>query len=169
MCAAAAPGSSTGPAAAVAHLTVRVPTSVPAGGTVQIESRLHIASDGPRILTGPALARILVMRYGTVVATSTGASAHYLMPLTLSGPSERAIPVLPTSVRLHGCAPDGGASPLPAGQYSVVAVLGYRLDGLNLAPNAPADSGAMSPSRSAPTPDQQRFQLVSDPVTFTIA
>lgn len=146
--------ASSGPAAAVATLRVSAPFTATPGAELAVRTTLQVRSDGPRIIVGPALSDLLVVRDGVVVGRSGGVRPQVLVPLALRGGTTRQVQVVPASVRMSGCGE--GAAPLAAGRYELVAVLGYRQDALN--------SGA----DGARSPGGTQFQLVSDPVVVTV-
>jgi hypothetical protein len=144
---------SSGPASAVARLTVSAPSTARAGSSVPVESRIEVTNDAPRIITASTGSRILIVRGGRVVGASTGGSAP-AVPLPLRAGTTRPAQALPESVHLAGCTVDAKGAELPPGEYALVGVLAYGGDPMNNA----QDGGAGSRS----------FVLVSAPVPITV-
>jgi hypothetical protein len=147
---------SSGPASSLAELRVSASSTAAAGGTVTVQSALHVTSDGQRIITGPSMSNLLITRDGFVVGKSDAAQSDIAVPLVLRAGATRPVQVVPASIEMSGCAADVGGNrpPLPAGEYGIVAVLGYRLDPLNSA----VDGG----------PGGGQFHLVSKPAMITV-
>lgn len=141
------PGASTGPAAGVAAVRLALPASGAAGSTLGASTSVVVRSDAPRIVLQPAVSGLVVLRGGTVVASAAGHGVA--VPLPLRAGATMPAQVVPEALPLIGC--DG--TPLPAGRYTVRAVVGYGGDPLN----AGAGDGA------------GRFQLVSPAVPLTVS
>ncbi len=141
------PGASTGPAAGVAAVRLALPASGAAGSTLGASTSVVVRSDAPRIVLQPAASGLVVLRGGTVVASAAGHGAA--VPLPLRAGATMPAQVVPEALPLIGC--DG--APLPAGRYTVRAVVGYGGDPLN----AGAGDGS------------GRFQLVSPAVPLTVS
>ena len=160
------PGS-IGPLTHVARLTLSVPATAMAGDTVAASATVTSNALPPRVIAMPAASALLVVHEGVVVGVTRGTStpATPEMPLLLSGTGSHPAQALPRQVRLEACGSGAAATALPAGQYSVVAVLGYRVDGFNAAPAGGApDTGAGVPLNTGPT-----FALVSAPAPLTVS
>jgi hypothetical protein len=141
------PGASTGPAAGVAAVRLALPASGAGGSTLGVSTSVVVRSDAPRIVLQPAVSGLVVLRGGTVVASAAGHGVA--VPLPLRAGATMPAQVVPEALPLIGC--DG--APLPAGRYTVRAVVGYGGDPLN----AGAGDGA------------GRFQLVSPAVPLTVS
>lgn len=144
---AAAPVASTGPAAAVASVQLTVPRTAPSGGAVPARSTVVVHADAPRVVLLPASSGLAVLRGATLVGW-TGGSGTSPVPLPLSAGASRPAQVVPDALTLVAC--DG--SPLPAGEYTVQAVVGYGSDALDAA------AGGVP----------RIFHLVSEPVPLTV-
>jgi len=148
---------SSGPASRIAELRLSAASTAAPGADVAVRSTLHVTADGARIITGPSMSKLLITQHGVVVGKSDAAQPDFAVPLALRAGAARPAQVLPTSVRMSGCpgaAGDQTRSPLAAGEYAIVAVLGYRLDPLNSGADGPQTGGA--------------FYLVSAPAPITV-
>lgn len=148
--------SSSGPLTGGVELTLDAPASMPAGESVSVLVTITSTAAVPRMITVPALSALLVVRDGQVVGGARGESTT-AVPLQLNSGEARPAQAIPNAVRLVGCASD--TAPLAAGTYTLVAVLGYRIDSLNAAPN---DSTVVPPATG------RDFALVSAPVLITV-
>jgi hypothetical protein len=143
------PGASTGPAAPLVTVTVTAPRTAKGGEAITVRASLVVAADAPRVVLHPATSALLLLQGATVTAWVGGDSmTDHSVPMPLTGGTTRPAQVVPTTVPLIGC--DG--QPLPPGQYTLQAVVGYGGDPLNA--GAAGAAGA--------------FQLVSAPTTLTI-
>lgn len=140
--------TSTGPLTGLARLTISAPTTGRPGDKVPVSARLEIFADGPRIITTPATSAVLLVRGRRVVGRSDPATSAADIPLVVRAGSRRVAQAVPGTVRLIGRTAHAGD--LPAGDYALIGVLGYRLDPLNAA----VDGGPLRP---------HGFSLVSDP------
>ncbi len=148
---------SSGPASSLAELRLSAASTAAGGADVAVRSALHVLADGQRIITGPSMSQLLITQRGEVVGKSDVAQPDLAVPLVLRAGADRPVQVLPASVRMSGCPAGAGAdsrAPLPAGEYGIVAVLGYRQDSLNSA----VDGG----------PGGRQFYLVSSPASITV-
>jgi hypothetical protein len=152
--------TSTGPAAAAATISLHSPSTAPRGSTITVTTTLQTLANQYRIITDPRTSVVLVLA-GNRVVGRTGHTGRSLLtvPVPLRPAELRPLQVVPGIVRLVGCPTAGGdiGADLPAGQYAVVAVLGYTMDSLNS-----AESGIDRTSGARP------FTLVSAPVPLTI-
>jgi hypothetical protein len=148
---------SSGPLSKLARVVVNAPRSGPAGQVVSVSSVIKISADGARVITSSASSDLLIVRDDRVVGRSGPLPERTDIPLPLKAGAARPGQAVPTSVRLSGCptVAGGAAAPLPAGEYGLVAVLGYRLDPLNAAADGARAGGST-------------FVLVSEPVTITV-
>jgi hypothetical protein len=110
------------------------------------------------VITTPSTSAVLVVRDGQVVGGSHGGSGSEV-PLQLSAGQVRPAQAIPRSVRLVGCTSRAGSTSLLPGDYTLVAVLGYRTDSLNA---APADGTAPEQARG------RSFVLISAPAAITV-
>ncbi|CAN5669368.1 hypothetical protein BH10ACT8_BH10ACT8_06710 [soil metagenome] len=154
--------TSSGPAAAVATVRLTAPGTAAAASTIQVQASLDVAHDATRIITGPSSSDVLIVQDGQVVGRSNERRPALAVPLQLQSGRGRLLQAVPTSVVLSGCPSgtgpgDAQRSPLPAGDYSLVAVLGYSVDSLNGA----ADGGNAAPGAAS-------YALVSEPVAVTV-
>jgi len=148
--------TSAGPLAHLARLTVAAPSAAAAGATVALTVTISATTDAPRMITTPASSAVLVVQNGRVVGRARGVTAPEV-PLQLTSGVATPAQAIPKNVRLDSCA--SGAGALAAGSYSLVAVLGYRADPMNSAPNdgdVPQQAGG------------QPFVLVSAPARITV-
>lgn len=146
--------TSSGPLAKLARLTLGAPARAAIGTTVTAAVTVTMNPASPRVVTIAAASALLVVRDGEILAgTRGGSQTGTLLQPGASAP--QLATAVPTSTRLDTCA--GGTTKLAAGQYSLVAVLGYRVDSLNsAADDAPAEPG------------RQTFVLVSPPSPLTV-
>jgi hypothetical protein len=142
---------SSGPASQIVELRLTAPATTAPGAQVPVTATLQITADGQRIITGASMSQLLITHGGKVVGRSDAAQADLSVPLMLRAGATRPAQVLPTSVRMNSC---DSATPLPAGEYAIVAVLGYRLD--------PFNSGVDGMHPGGP------FYLVSQPAPITV-
>ena len=155
--------ASSGPLAVLARLELDAPAAAQAGQEVRVSVTVRSTSDTPRVITTPATSALLVVRGDQVVGRAVGTAAAAQVPLQLPARASRPAQAIPESVRLVACA-DSGTTELAAGQYAIVAVLGYQLDSLNTVPE-----GAVAPPRSSGPPTGARaFRLVSPPAPITV-
>ncbi|MBV9870425.1 MAG: hypothetical protein JO214_07365 [Frankiaceae bacterium] len=150
--------TSTGPLARAAHLTITVPAAASGGEVLPVTATVLSTSPLPRMITTPATSAVLLARDGVVVGRAVGRPRPSI-PLQLAGAGSKPAQAVPTSIRLVTCGPPNATTPLPAGQYDVVGVLGYQLDSLN---QAPADSSG------APPTGGRSFVLVSAAASTTL-
>jgi hypothetical protein len=143
--------ASTGPLTHLARLTISAPSTAHRGDNVPVTVRVEIWTDGPRVITTPATSAVLVVHGDRVVCRSAAPPSATNIPLIVRAGSHRPGQALPTAVRLT----TGNSGDLPPGTYTLVGVLGYRLDPLNAA----VDGGPL-PQRS--------FALVSEPAPITV-
>jgi len=150
--------TSSGPLAHLARLTFEGPATASAGESLQVSATVTSSETVPRVIATPATSGLLVVQGDRVVGGVLG-SASPEVPLQLLPGAVSPAQTIPASVRLEACAADG-ATALEPGSYSLVAVLGYRVDSLNAAPN---DGSPISPTRGP------NFVLVSaaSPVTVS--
>jgi hypothetical protein len=148
---------SSGPLAQSARLTLKAPGTASPGQVVRVDATVTSPAGLPRVVTTPATSALLVVSGGSVVGRALGGSGPDV-PLELTAGSTGPAQAVPTSVRLAGCDSAAGTTPLPAGEYRLVGVLGYQLDALN---EAPADS-------SAPPTGNRSFVLISAPAPITV-
>jgi hypothetical protein len=146
--------ASSGPLVHAASLAVTAPAAAAPGQTVTVSATVTSTATVPRVVTTPATSAVLLVQGKRVVGRALGAPAAAPVPLVLAAGADRPAQAVPRSVRLVGC----GSAALPAGRYTLVAVLGYQLDPVNAAPDAAA----------APSPGGRRFALVSAPAPITI-
>jgi uncharacterized protein (DUF58 family) len=126
-----------------------------AGASAPVRTTVTSAAPLPRVVTTAAGSAVLIVRDNKVVGITLSAATSDV-PLQMSGGASQLAQVLPKVVRLESCA---SGSRLGVGTYSIVAVLGYRVDALSA---APADAGGPPPSRGA------SFVLVSAPAPIEI-
>ena len=109
----------------MAAVRLALPASGAAGSTLGASTSVVVRSDAPRIVLQPAASGLVVLRGGTVVASAAGHGVA--VPLPLRAGATMPAQVVPEALPLIGC--DG--TPLPAGRYTVRAVVGYGGDPLN--------------------------------------
>jgi hypothetical protein len=114
-------------------------------------------ASAPRVITTSASSALLVVRDGQVVGGTKGSSMTAI-PLQPNAGAAQPASAVPTSIRLDECAGTGGTAKLAKGRYSLVAVLGYRVDSLN---SAAADAPAQAAG--------QTFVIVSAPAPLTVS
>lgn len=152
--------TSSGPAASVAKVRLTAPGTAASGATISVQASLDVAHDASRIITGPNSSDVLIVQDGQVVGRSNDRRSALAVPLQLQVGQGRPLQAVPTSIVLSGCPSgtgDGQRAPLPPGDYTLVAVLGYSVDALNGAADggtAPAGTGS--------------YALVSEPVAVTV-
>lgn len=147
--------TSTGPLADVARVSVGALGPARAGEEVSVRVTLEARSDTQRVILTSASSALLLVNGDDVVARTEGDRTAGQIPLRLVAGRTWPAQAVPASIRLESCR---GGRPLPAGQYAVVAVLGYEPDSLNTA----ADGAAARPTGS------RSLQLVSAPQPITI-
>jgi hypothetical protein len=147
------PGS-TGPAAPLVTVRITAPTTAAAGATIAVQAMADVHADGPRIITVPAASRLLLTSNGGIVAESEPVPGPAAIPLPLAAGASRPLQAVPDAITLVGCRQADGSpgTPLPAGTYDVVAVLGYGQDPLQNAAGGAAKA----------------FTLVSPPSSLTV-
>ena len=150
--------SSSGPLAHLARLTITLPPSAGPGDSVPVLASLSASAGLPRVITTPATSALLVVQDEQVVGITRDATLPEV-PLMLAGTATQPAQALPRAIRLDGCPSGGTTSALPAGRYSVVAALGYRLDNLY----SGTDGGGAAPQSGG-----LGFVLISPPVTITL-
>jgi hypothetical protein len=130
-------------------LDVTVTTDPPSHGasTLAVTTLLVARADGPRIILQPAASALVLSRDGVVLAVADGIPGVQV-PLEVRAGATRPAQVVPTVLPLVDC--DG--RPLPAGTYTLVAVVGYGQDPLN-------GAAAGSPGT---------FTLTSPPIPVTL-
>lgn len=153
--------TSSGPLAHLARLSLEGPSSASAGASAQITTTVSSMDAAPRVIATPATSGLLVVRGNRVVGGVLGGSAPEV-PLQLSPGTASPAQTVPSSVRLVACNGGGAGAEaaLEAGRYSLVAVLGYRVDSLNSAPN---DGPSLSSTGG------RGFVLVSAPAAINIS
>ena len=141
---------SSGPAAGLASVTLTVPVAGVGGSTLAVRATLYAAADGPRVITRSSLSRLLVVQDGAVLCGPSPSTPDQAVPVKLRKAASWPAQVLPSALTLTGVdAAHGQPISLPAGDYEVVAVVGYSLDALN----SSADTAIGSPPpRLAPGP-----------------
>ena len=144
---------STGPLINLAELIITSPTSARAGEDVAITATIKMTANGTRVISSPADSAVLITKDGQVIGRSAGTTTGDV-PIVVKGGVARPAQTLPAAVRMSGCASEASGAPLPAGQYHLIGVLGYRSDAFNAAVD-----GAHP---------QRRFFLVSAPVPITV-
>jgi hypothetical protein len=148
--------TTTGPLATIADLLVQAPANAPAGASVRASVTVRVRSAGPRMITTPATSALLVLSGDRVMARADGATDAPAIPLIMRPGRVAPAQAVPDSVRL--IAADTG-TPLPPGEYALVAVLGYHNDPLNSA--ADVDRPRL-PTAARP------FVLVSEPLPMDV-
>lgn len=150
--------TSTGPLATVAHLAINAPNSAPAGQAVPVSVTVTSRSAVPRVITVPGSSAVLVLQDNRVVGRAVGTARALRVPLSLTGGATQPAQAVPKSISLISCE-STARDALVAGDYALVAVLGYQLDSLNAAPIG---------ELASPPTGQRSFALVSAAVSITI-
>ena len=123
-------------------MRLTLPASGAAGSTLGVSTTLVVRSDAPRVVLNPATSGLVVLRGGAVVASAAGQGVA--VPLPLRAGATKPAQVVPEALPLVGC--DG--APLPAGRYTVRAVVGYGGD--------PLDAGCRRWARQVPAGEPGR-------------
>jgi hypothetical protein len=146
--------ASTGPAASLVTLRLDPPEPATVGSMIAVTASIDVQRGGPRIITRPQGSRIVVAQGTSVVGGASVPRGTHDVPVVLTAGATRPVQALPPQVVLSRCpGPEADAkAPLPAGTYSLVAVLAYGQD--------PLQNAAGGGSRT--------FQLVSEPVELVI-
>jgi hypothetical protein len=149
----------------VATISLQAPASAASGSTISVSTSLRALADGSRIITRPATSDLLIVSGALVVGRAGGLRSDLAVPLLLRRQGVRPAQVVPSSLRLVSCPRSAGASatgapstPLPPGEYALVAVLGYTMDSLY----SGADGGIPTPGAAT------GFVLVSRPVPVRV-
>ena len=148
--------TATGPAAELVTLQLVAPSEGQAGTEVSVRSVITVHADGQRIITGPAMAEVVIAQRGVVVGRSSEVPPNMTIPLVLKAGSTRPAQAMPGTVRLSGC-PDGAGgarSPLSPGRYELIGIMGYRLDPFNSGFDGMQAGG--------------QFEIVSQPAQITV-
>jgi hypothetical protein len=148
--------SSTGPAADLAKLVLSAAASGHAGQQIAVTATVVVTADGQRVISVPNGSELLIILDGKVVGKTDQGGHGSEIPLILKAGTTRPGQALPQSVQLSGC-PTGAQtarSPLPAGSYQLVGVLGYRADPFNSGVDGMQAGGL--------------FQLVSEPLPIRV-
>lgn len=149
---------SSGPLTHAATLAVSAPASASLGKPASVTTTMTARVAMQRVITAPAWSALLLVRDGRVVARTLGAKSPADIPVQLRAGATTPAQAVPRSIMPVPCR-SGASGRLAAGRYDVVAVLGYRLDPLNAAPDA---------TDLPPYARGQKFALVSAPAPIEL-
>lgn len=123
-----------------------------------MRATISFSAPATRTVSVPGRSELVLLAGDRVVARESGASAAGEIPLIATAGAARPAQAVPSSIEITACGEHDRGAPLPPGSYRLAAVLGYRLD--------PLDSAVDAPSR--PSPTGQIFTLVSEPVPIRV-